>query len=148
MDFESFLLTVIAANVIILSVFTIFAWKTGGRGQFTLRISFSILLLVQVRWMNFLGTPVRGHNPSGIGVFPAHFAVMFWIFAGSAALMASSFRRRPNPAPTAVENRLHPWRGTAQLLLFLTSMAFAGYGSLLLLREPAVYGFSDMVITN
>ncbi len=118
MEFESFFLAVIAANAIILSVLAIIVLKTGGRGQFALRISFSILLLVQVRLMNFLGTPVPGDGPSAIDVFPAQFAIMFWMLAGSLALVVLSLRQNFWPGSQHSRNRRCGWR--AAILIAIT----------------------------
>lgn len=148
MEFEAFFLTVIAANAVILSCLAVSAWNAGIGGWLGWRISYTLGLLVQVRVLTFLGKPTANEGPTAIEIFPTHFAVLFWMLAGSVALSTISLRRRTNPAPTLGLSRVFSWCSAAQLFLLLIGIAFAGYGALLLLQEPENYGFSDIVIIH
>lgn len=143
MEFETFFHTAIATNAIISSALAVSARNVGMSGHWGWRISHTIMLLIQVRLMYFLGAPMGEDGPSAIGMFPTQFGLLFWMLAASVALVALSLRRNSQSGSTS--SWRYGWRGVILIALTLICAGFSVYGTFLLLREPKTHYFSDIV---
>lgn len=142
-EFDTLFNTGIAVNAIISAALAVSTRNSGMSSHWIWRISHTLMLLAQIRVMNFLGAPLGDHDPSGISAFPTQFGLLFWILAVSVALVALSLP--PTSRPGATRGRRYSWRGAVLMALTLACVGLSAYGTVLLLQEPNLPGFSDYV---